>query len=360
MTIFTPESFGVSRVESWRVELLDAENRFKRDMPGVLSGSIEMDRDKEVAGGGSLEIAITDASEVDWLRDRLRVLYKVNGIEWSLGTFLPIVPGVTYSEDFERLYGDQQIQNISVELIDTLTVIAEDRVAEGYSVHGGTSVSEALTTLIDSTGEQHSITETSETLIECMSWLAGTSKLRIANDLLQTINYFSLRSGESGRLIAAPYQAPTSRVVAWRFRPSEYAIHSADMYRNVDLYELPNRVVLITNGTEEEEALVAVAENNDPDDPLSIPARSRTITYVEEGVEATSQDVLNALAERKLRSKQTEYATIEISHAPIPLRINDLVEVELPDRQSIAVVQSTSVPLEVGGQSRTTLVEVQL
>src|SRR5690606_23496078 len=101
--------------------------------------------------------------------------------------------------------------------------------------------------------------DSTETLTSGMVWPAGTSKLRIINDLLSAINYFSLRCDGHGRYVAAPYLAPASRPVVRRFVPAPDAIHLPEFTRDRDLAGIPNKVVLVSSGSGDDEALVGVA-----------------------------------------------------------------------------------------------------
>jgi hypothetical protein len=310
---------------------------------------VEHNREAAISGGGRL--TVEDLGQgVDWLRDRVRLWWEVDDRAWPLGTFLASVP-VQRWDDTGRLVWD-------VELLDAVTVLAEDAVEATYSVAAGAVVTDVVAQVITDAGEQAAVTPSAETLLAAQTWPAGTTRLRIVNDLLAAVNYFAIRSDGYGRLAAQAYRAPALRPVRYTFEPGAAAIHSAEMSREQDLYAVPNRVVLISAADGDTEALVAVATNDDPGDPLSTVGRGRTIVVVEEGVEATSQAVLDEIAVRRLLDLSSSHATVEITHAVVPLDVNDVMRVSVGGVLRTGAVQRTSVELAVGAQARTVLAEV--
>jgi hypothetical protein len=347
-----------SRVESWWVEHLTRSGASLGVLDGVQAGSVQQNVNAVISGGGTLTIDELGQG-VDWLADRLRVWWKVSGAagdeEWPLGTFLPSVPTSQHS-DTDVVW--------SVDLLDTVSVLAEDAVTAAVTVAAGQVVTTAITSIITAAGEEAALTPSTETLTADLTWPAGTSRLRIVNDLLRAINYFSIRADGWGRLAAGPYRSPSTRPVAWEFTPGAAAVHVADMSREQDLYKVPNQVILLTAAGPDAESLTSVAVNSDPGSPLSTVSRGRTITVVEEGVEATSQSVLDDIAARRLLELSATTAKIDLQHAALPLSINDVVTVDTTDPSTGAavtrrgVVQTWSLDLAVGAQTRTTLLEV--
>ena len=272
------------------------------------------------------------------------------GDVWPLGVFLPSAPVARH---------DATGRGWDVELLDKLVVLDQDKTDGSYSLPAGTMVTAAVQEVIASAGETRTaITASAETLTAGMVWEAGTSKLRICNDLLAAINYFSLRCDGSGRYVAAPYQAPRNRTPAWDFAAGDRAVHSATFTRDEDLAKVPNKVVLVSSASSDVPALVSVVANLDPASRFSEFARGRWIVHTETGVEATSQAVLDALAARRLTELSSATATLEIQHAFLPLALNDVVRFNTGGVDAVGVVQKTRIPLEPGGLTTTTIREV--
>lgn len=333
------------RAESWWVDLLTRSGAPLGVLDGVRSVQVEHNAHRVLHGGGSLDVA--DVGQVtDWLDLRVRVWWQVEGVPaWPLGTFLCAAPGRSHTSTGVEW---------SVDLLDLLTIIDQDNMQGAHSLPAGTVVTAAVRALIAATGETGvAVTDSTHALTSGMVWEAGTSRLRIINDLLGAINYFGLRTDAWGRLVASPYVAPGDRAVTRDLTAD--AIASEDWSADQDLSSVPNRVVLVGRGTGDSEALVGVAENTDPASRLSIASRGRVVAVTETGVEATSQAVINALAVRRLADLSTPAATRVVDHAPVPLAVHDVVAHE----GVRGAVQSWAMTAAVGALMRTRMREVR-
>jgi len=339
-----PNPLTTHRVESWRVDLLDAANVPVGVLDGVKGARVEHNSNRVIHGGGTLDV--DDLGQVtDWLDLRVRLWWQVDGVQpWPLGTFLCSAPREQHTATGRAW---------SIDLLDLLTVLDGDGVDGAYAVPAGAVVTDAVRTVILASGETAvAITDSAETLTAGMVWEPGTSRLRICNDLLAAINFFALHTDLLGRFVAAPYVAPGDRATV-RDLTGE-AIVVEEWTRDQDLASVPNRVVLVGRGAGDTEALVGVAENTDPTDRLSIPSRGRVLTHTETGVEASSQAVIDALAVRKLADLSAPAATRVIEHAPVPVGLHDVVAHE----GMRGAIQSWSLDLTVGADMRTNLREV--
>lgn len=345
-----PDPLTTHRVETWRVDLLTSRDAVVGRLDGVTGGDVKQSVAATISGGGTLTV-VDRGQDVDWLSARLRVWWQVDGADpWALGTFIPSAP----VEDW-----DGTGRSWRVELLDKLLVLDEDKVETSFSLPAGTVVTAAVRSVIAATGETAvAITDSAETLTSGMVWEPGTSRLRIVNDLLAAINYFSLRADGLGRFVAAPYTRPQDRPVVREFHPGDEAIHREPFTRDQDLANIPNRVVLVSAATGEDPALVGVATNTDPTSPTSVPRRGRTIVHAETGVEATSQAVIDSLAARRLTDLSQVAATQQIEHAAVPLDLNAAVSRRWPDGTARAVVTGWTLNLQAGALMRTSLREV--
>lgn len=332
------------RVEEWRVDTLSRDDTPLETLDGVTGVSVEHNSNRVIHGGGRLDVDDVD-QVADWLDLRVRVWYEVAGVDpWPVGTFLCSAPGEQHAATGRAW---------SVELLDKLAILDADGMQGTYSLPAGTVVTTAVRTLITDAGETAlAVTDSAETLIAAMVWEAGTTRLRIINDLLAGINYFALRTDLYGRYTATPYVPPGDRATVLDLTAGR--IVSEDWTRDQDLASVPNRVILVGRGSGDVEALVAVAENTDPTSRLSIPSRGRVIAVTETGVEASSQDVLDGLAARKLADLSAPSATRVIAHAPVPVGLHDVVSHE----GVRGAIQSWSLDLAVGEDMRTNLREV--
>jgi hypothetical protein len=342
-----PDPLTTHRVESWRVDLLSGDEAPLGELDGVTGGQIDQNVNATISGGGSLAV-VDVAQDVDWLNARVQPWWQVAGLPaWPLGVFLCSAPTAAYTATG---------RSWRIELLDKLSVLDQDKVDGSYSVAAGAVVTAAVRTVIESAGETAiAITDSTETLTSGMVWPAGTSKLRICNDLLAAVNYFSLRCDGWGRFTAGPYMRPTDRPVVREFVAGSSSIHLPDFTVDADLAAIPNKVVLIGVGNPDEAALVGVATNDDPASPFSRASRGRWIVSTEEGVEATSQAVIDALAARKLVDLSTVSTSIAVQHAAVPLDLNAVVRFATADVDARAAVQKISQQLKVGALMTTTV-----
>lgn len=337
----------------WRWALLTKDEQPVGVLDGVKSGRLEFSIYNTVRGGGSFQWA--GLAPLDWGQFRVQPWYVADTvaghIEWPLGVFLMNGPS--------QQHEDATI-NVSVDLYDKLLVLDQVKVTSTYTVAAGTVVTTALRTLL--AAYPVSITDSTETLSAAMSWPPGTTLLRIGNDLLAAINYFSLWADGYGVFRADKYVAPAYRAVEYEFADTEASIYEPGFVEDYDLFEVPNVVILVARSDGDTPALVGTARNDDPLSPTSTVARGREIAFVEENVEATSVQVLNDLAYRRLLDLSAKATTLQIGHAPIPFDLNDAVTFVNARRavHGLCVIQSMSMQSAPGSLVQTKLLEVRL
>lgn len=344
-----------SRAEAWRYDLLDLNDRKIGQLEEVTSGSFEFSIFTTIRSSGQIQCR---AEGINWLKVRIQPWYTVsaNGetMKWPVGIFIPASPGTQYSGD-----GSSQ----AIELYDKLQILVDDKVENTYSVPAGTNVTDHIKGIIATTGEtKDAITPSDSTLRNSMVWEADATKLQIINDLLASINYFSLWVDGYGVFHGTPYLAPGDRGLAWNFRDGSRSVYSPDFFNDLDEFNVPNKIVLVSASDGETPALTAVASNENPASKYSYNNRGRWITKTELDVEAADQLTLSSLAQRKLAEANNVASTYEISHALLPIQLNDAVEFtrSTENINITAVVQKMSFSTDVGAQVRTTIKEVAL
>lgn len=347
------------RSEAYWWELLDLAGSPLGPLDGVTGGSLEYSNATTLRASGTLTYA--GAADVDWLHTLVKPWYSATfpdgtSASWPLGVFIPAAPTAQY--------GDGTVSR-DVELQSLLQVLDEDAMEKTYGLAAGTVVTAAVRSLITGAGMvgggKVAGTDSPETLRSPLVWEPGTSRLRIINDLLDAINYFSLTVDANGVYRLDPYTTPTARGSAWDFTDDPTAsIYSPTFSHSRDYFGVPNKVVAISQGDGDAPSLTATSSNTDARDPLSIPSRGRTVTHVEDNVEATSQAVLQGIADRRRLELAQVSSVVEISHAMVPLDPNDGVTFKrTPAGIDLrGVVQKTSIECSPGALMRTTIREV--
>lgn len=308
-----------NRAASWRIDLLNNDESPAGSLDGVDGGSLEWST-AQIKGRGTLNVTETFDPETglstapDWLNIRIRPVYVLNDTtEWPRSIFIPTAPVEQWSDG---------VRSWSVDMLDKSCVLAQDRVDAYYSLAAGVNVIDSVRDLIVSSGENAgAITDSTETLAVARAWPAGTSKLTIINELLDSAGYFALIVDmTSGQFRVEPSTRPAQRSIAYELTDGSGSIYGEDFTREVDIYGIPNKVIHVSQGTSDTEALTSIATNTDPSSPYSYAARGRWIVNDDaaQAVDATSQEALDIITRRDLINATSVTATIDITHAPLP------------------------------------------
>lgn len=330
----------------------------KGPLDGVhIGGTVEYVYDARLGAGGKITVQDT-GQHIDWLNDRILISMTISegGAEYviPLGLFLPTAP-------IENWEGGHR--HWDVELHSKLLVLDQDAFGDTYALPPGTVVTTAVRTLIEGTGEAAgSITDNpAKTLAGPMWWEPGTPKLTIVNDLLDAAGYFPLQVDGLGNYRAVPYVLPADRPIVWTFEDGANAIFEDAFTRDQDIFEVPNRVIAVQQGSGDTIALVAQVDNTDPSSPFSIPSRGgRVIVKVFTGVEATDMASLTSFAQRELEDSQRPTALVTLSHAPLNLTVHEAVQLiySLGSLSGRYVIDRTTVTLDPTALSESVLRQV--
>ena len=338
------------RVEEYQVDVLDTTDGYQGALVGVTSGKVTHNVDATIRGGFQIEVDDL-GGDIDWATTRLRPWVRANGVAWPLGVYLPASPEASYTATGKSW---------SIPCLDKLAILDEDKLSTSYSLAAGTVVTDAVTTLIEDAGETSIVSEASTaTTTALLVWPPGTSRLQIVNDLLASINYWSVWADGYGHYRIQSYVRPQDRAVTATFQEGETSIHSPEWKRTQDIAGVPNRVIAITSGDDDTAALTSTVENTDASSPYSYAARgNRWITKVYENVEAADQTTLDDIAYRYLWESSTPPAYLDVQHAVVPLNGNEVVRFVSGDVDVHAVVNEWGVDLVEGSWMTGRWVEV--
>lgn len=328
-----------SRYTTFTYELLDRDGNLKGPLDGVVGGSVTWKRDALIKGGGTMRL--TDlGQDIDWLNDRFRISMTVNGVTWPLGVWIPTAPTALWD-------GPSRVWD--VELHDLLVVLDEDKVLQTTLANTGEDVLDYVVALIQSAGETFiSATDIGATVTAPLTWMVGTSKLRIINDLLNASGYFPLRVNRDGAFLMEPYVQPAQRPYAYEFLDGPNSIYASAFSHTLDNFSVPNRVIATTNGDSENEGFVASAENDDPDSDYSYSNRGRWIALFYENVEAVTETALATWCRRKLADWSSPGASEKFSFMPVPIDIYDAARFrnQYAGLDMRVTIESVTIPLD--------------
>jgi hypothetical protein len=210
-------------------------------------------------------------------------------------------------------------------------------------------------------------------------WEAGTSKLRIVNDLLDALNYNALFVDGVGNFQATKYVAPADRSVRYsmlnddsgarmvrELSDGQESIYLPEWKRDRDTYKVPNRVIAVAAGGGDAEPLSGTVTNEDSTSPFSFPSRGRWVTRVLDGVdvpdlsEAATVTFLEDKARQTLIAASAVQAAVTVTCLPIPIELLDaLVFASTPAGINARhVVRGVSLGLSFAGVMELELQEV--
>lgn len=308
----------------WVFRLVSRSGQDMGTLDGVLPGSASLSGNVNSAIRWAGSLSLYDPDRFDWGKTRIKPVRVVDGVEQPYGVY--IVRVSDWETTTTGMVG-------KLDLYDRTLSPSEDAVTSSFTVKAGTVVTTAVRQILESTGETGvSITDTTDTIRSDMVWEAGTSKLTIINDLADAAGYFALWADHSGQFRFEPYRAPQARPVVHDFAPGQDAVHLPDwsMSKDATVY---NQIVCVSQETAGAAALVATVRNENPDSPWSFQAQGRWVTRVETGVEAASQAVLDAHAQRLLAVEGTAGGVVERRMLPSPFDLNSVVTAQ--DRREV-------------------------
>ncbi len=348
------EELTGNRAAEYRIDIMDRDGkRTGKTLDGVFDGELTWTANAQVKGGGYLEVRDV-AQDVDWLNVRLQPVYVLGGTilpEWPLSTWL-VTAAPAKADEKGRIW--------RIEIHDLLTVLQQTAFDESYSLDAGVNAIDTVRTLIESTGESAgSITDSTETLRVPRIWPADTPLLTIINDILDAAGYFALQCDMTGTFRVEKKNRPAERPSNYHFIDNTKSSYLPDIDEDNDIYGIPNKVTLFSRSTADTPALTATATNTDPNSKYSYQARgNRWITPPgsTKVVDATSQEVLDAMARQELINLSSPTAQRTIQHAPLNnLTFNDATKLtntalDIHDRRHV-VSQTT---LRINGRALAT------
>lgn len=213
-----------ARETSFRFELLSHDSVTGVDsLAGFLdgvdpsSGSLQWESGASVKKSGSMSVAdlavakdgMTRIADVDLVTARIRPVRVIEGLpETPLGVYL-------LNASPEKWSGTGRTYDLV--LHDKSTVLDQDAVEESFTAGTTEPILEIVADVISSAGETITVDGSDlRTLSSPLTWEAGTSKLRIVNDLLtSSLGYFALRVDGWGNFRATPYVKPSDRSIQY-------------------------------------------------------------------------------------------------------------------------------------------------
>jgi len=308
---------------------------------GLTGGKVTLNLDARVQTGCTLNM-IGASALIDWMSARLRPWVQVNGMRWNLGIFLASSPDDVHDVDAVRQ---------DVTLLDKTSILDADELDTPLSLPVGEQVVPWVQQIIlDSSGESlTAIVPSDKTLSAALTWPAGTSKLDVVNQLLDSIAYNALWCDREGQWRSEPWIDPADQVPSIVFAEGAAAIHSARIVVSQNNTGVPNKVICIVQGDDSNPGLIAVATNTDPTSPYSYARRGgRWIPKTYDNLEASDQATLERIAARNLKLNSTPPWYASVQHAVVPLDGRQVLQLTSGDIDRQVTVNEYEITMTPG------------
>lgn len=304
-----------ARQASWRFDLVTPEL--------TVLGELEVDRDSppqlSVDTSRSVKRTLTGVrlppnviNEVDVVKDRVKLTMVLNdGSEWPQGVFL--------FSDVSRLVVTQGLDIGLLSLVDQLLIV-DQQTTRSISYEPSKQITVAIGELLAELPIAFTVVPAGAVITpsaEAISWPAGTSRLRIINELATMIGYHELFFDNTGRgqlaLMPNPEEALESIVLMYPLGGRTYL---GSTTRSTNLLELPNRFMVLNNGAGD--IPISAIYDVPASAPHSFANRGFYIAHVEQlqGI-ATVSDAQSA-AQSLARLWKFPFETVEFSSPPDP------------------------------------------
>lgn len=288
--------------------------------------------------------------DVDWLTDEIRPEIIINGKASSLGIFCPFS---VHEID------DGTVKTLSISANDRCWAVRDSKTERRVYFPAGTNYAAAVISLISEAGiAAINASETDAVLTEDREdWEIGTSYLDIANQLLSEINYDPIWFDADGICTIQPTYTPMAANI--RHTLDEQKIESLlipGIESVTDLLNKANVFVCVCSNADKASPMRAVAENTNPQSPLSIARRGKRITEVVRVNNIASQEALQTMANKMVTDSMMLGEVITVNTCLMPgWGVGDVTAIHYGDLMAICRETAWTMDLTIGGRMMHTL-----
>lgn len=282
--------------------------------------------------------------EVDWMADELQPVLEIDGEEKPIGIYLPGT--VTVNEN-------STTKTMHVEAYDRCWKVKDNKTDTQVYFAAGTNYVEAVRSVLARCGISLIFsTPTDETLKTVrQDWPLGTAYLEIVNELLDEINYKPLWFNSQGVAMIEPKTVPTAENIMHTLDEDKItSLLLPQIQWESDIYNAPNVFICVCSNPDLPVPMVARAENNNPQSPLSIMRRGRRIVSFSAVDNIASQAALDAYANRLVFDSMTSGEIIRVSTALLTdFGVGDVTALHYGDLAAICIERGWTMELKPGG-----------
>lgn len=343
-----------SRKESFRYRLLNKNEVEKGWLDTVQKSRISYQSLAKIKR--SANITMIEDSRVDYLNDRIQPWVDIT----SMGKTISFPMGVFILNSPKRADEDNVIFR-EIEAYDKLQILEEDSFEERYFIPKGENYVNAISSIIMSAGETSiQITPTNLTIQTDREFDLEMTKLDIVNQLLEELNYYSLRVDVDGKYVSEPYIEPAYKPVEYSYKTDDLSVITKGATEDVDLYNVKN-VFIVYVDNPDKPPMRSIYVNDNPSSITSTVSRGRRLTDVRRLEDIADQIALDSFTRRIAINATNIYSHINFNTAIMPMHdYLDTLELVYSPLGTSDIYQETSwqIDLEVGGEMKHTVRKV--
>lgn len=268
-----------------------------------------------------------------------------NWVDFPLGVFIPSTPSKNFTDG---------LISWSIDAYDRTVILKEDSLIDPLYFPIGLPYIDAIYSILTNAGIENVIIEQASpaALPTQREFPIGTSKLEVINTLLTEINYNPIYCDEDGNFIISPYTDPDASRVDYEYRADELSILGGNVNMEYDYFNTPNVFIAVCDNPELEGSFRSIWVNDNPASPLSTVSRGRNIVseiYSLDVVE--SKEKLDAFIQQiGQEATRRGYEAFYFETAVMPIHgSGNVLSVIHPEAAGIYIETAWSLPLSSDG-----------
>ena len=310
--------------------LIDPATWTETEEIDLISGSVNNTADG-LRQSATLQVRDFDRTREYWIR------VYMDARQGEDVEHIPLFTGVVSAprEDVDGTIAKNDLSCYSVlEPVDTPMTIGE-------YIARGANAGKAIRRLLQPTPAPVEIEENAPALDDYIIAEDNETNLTMIQRVLDSIGWQMIIQGDG-----TIYVRPKPITPEIEFSQSGADVVEPQVSKTRDWFKTPN-VLKVTAGD-----AVAIARDEDPNSPLSIPARGREIIKSERDVKLSDNEGLAEYAKRKLQEEQQVAETVEYTRRFIPgIYVGDIVRTNYSSLSGVYEIKSQTISLTYNAQT---------
>lgn len=306
------------------------------------TGSVNLDTEAEIQRTASLTLW----EELDWLNVEIQVMEEINGKAYSLGIFLP----ASVEEDVS----DKGLKSFSVECYDRTIRLKQSGLSQPLLIKAGTPYLDAIQQIAENAGidsilvkDNGAFTIPSDRIFE-----RGTSRLKVANTLLDEINYRPVYCLEDGSFVIEAFRDDIPERAGITYNETSCRALTSEHSSSLDAFNVPN--VFFVTVSNQEKTYTSQYVNDDPASPFSTIRRKMEIVMELPAPDTvSSQKELDEWCARKAQEASNISETVTFRTLTMPIHgSGDYIDLDYKGHTGLYKELGWTIPLKAGDVMR--------